>query len=312
MSPTPPPAATGRPRSRLLRALKIGGIVLLLLALGAGFLAWRMLRVETVRIDEHLHVLLGGGGNTLLLDSPEGALVVDTKFSFPASHLQKEAQRLTGKPVKMVIDTHYHFDHTGGNPLFPGAEFVGAPRTREHLIAKEALFRPGAAGEKMLPTTLVSDGKQWNFGDDYVDVRYLGVGHTDGDLVVFLHKRSILHTGDLFVNGFYPVMDPEAGGSYRALGPTLDKVIAIGAQQIIPGHGPIAAPEDLKRFREYVGLLWDHVLSGVRSGKSRDEVAAGFDAARFHLEPIYGFSSVRKNLDAAFDEATAWLAAQPK
>lgn len=304
--------ASRKKRSLGARLARWFGIALLLLLIAAGIGAWRALKVDTARIDDHLYALMGGGGNTLLLLGDEGALVVDTKFSWPAAQLQNEVKRLTGKPVKMVIDTHYHADHTHGNPKFPGAEFVGHPQTRAHLLGLDAgMFGPGAEGAAMAPTTLVSDGKQFSFADDYVDVRYLGRGHTDGDVVVFLHKRSILHTGDLFLNGYYPVFDPRGGGSLRELGPTLDKVIAIGAQKIIPGHGPMAGPDELKRFREYVGALWEHALSGVRAGKRCDEIAADFDAERFHLAPIPGFSSLRKNLEAACAEATAWAPDHP-
>ena len=286
------------------------GVALFLLLIVAGIGAWRALKVDTEKLDDRLYALMGGGGNTLMLVGDEGALVVDTKFSWPAAHLQKEVKRITGKPVKMVIDTHYHFDHTHGNPYYPGAEFVAHPRTRAHLLELDGgMFGPGAEGAAMVPTTLVDTGKQFEFADDYVDVRYLGRGHTDGDVVVFLHKRSILHTGDLFLNGLYPVIDLKGGGSVRELGPTLDKVIAIGARRIIPGHGPIAGPEDLKLFRKYIRALWDHALAAAHAGKC-DESTASFDAVPFHLSPLPGFSSLRKNIDAACEEATALVASE--
>lgn len=187
---------------RILRALAVV-LVLLLAVVGVG--AYFLMKVKTVQLDDKLYELNGGGGNTLALLSDEGALVIDTKFGPPAGKIKDEVARLTGKPVKMVINTHYHFDHTGGNPRFPGAEFVGTTRTREHLLTLEAKrFGPGTDGEKVVPTTLVDQSKQMSFGDEYVDVRYVGRGHTDGDVIVFLHKRSLVHTGDLYVGGYYP------------------------------------------------------------------------------------------------------------
>jgi cyclase len=295
------------------RVLKVVGVLLLLVAGGIGFMVWKFTRTEKVAIDDRLFTILGGGGNTLVLTSDEGALVVDTKFAWPASALKKEVEAATGKPVKMVIDTHHHIDHTHGNPKFPGAEFVAHKRAREHLLADDAMFQPGGEGEKMVPTTLIEEGKQLQFGDDFVDIRYLGRGHTDGDVAVFLHRRSILHTGDLFVNGFYPIIDTKGGGSFRELGPTLGKLCDIGAAKIIPGHGPIAGPAELANTRKYVDSLWKHVLDGVRAGKSKKDILAGFDAAPYHLHDMMaGFSTLEKNVDVAFDEATAQVAAEKK
>jgi glyoxylase-like metal-dependent hydrolase (beta-lactamase superfamily II) len=296
-------------RSLLRRIGRALLILFVLLLAGAGVLAYFAFRVTTVALDDHAWVLLGGGGNTLVLDGPEGPLVVDTKFGPPAATLEREVKRIAGKPVKMVIDTHYHIDHTHGNPRFPGAEFVSAKRTRDHLLELDAkTFGPGSDGEHEVPTTLIDDGmvKQINFGDDFVEVRQPGRGHTDGDVVVFLHKRSVLHTGDLFVNGYYPIIDPKGGGSFAELGPTLDKVIAIGAAKIIPGHGPIATPDDLVRYRKYVAALWDHVRAGVKAGKSKQEIEKGFDATPYRLSNLMvALTSLSKNVAQAYDEAVA-------
>jgi glyoxylase-like metal-dependent hydrolase (beta-lactamase superfamily II) len=292
--------------SRLRRVARVLGVLLLIVAALAGVGAYFLFRVTTVAIDEHLWVLLGGGGNTLVLDGDPGPLVVDTKFGPPAATLEREVKRVSGKPVKMVIDTHFHFDHTHGNPRFVGAEFLGAKRTREHLLALDAgMFGPGADGEKAVPTNLIDDGmvKQLNWGDDFVEVRQPGRGHTDGDVVVFLHKRSVLHTGDLFLNGYYPIIDVKGGGSFHELGPTLDKVIAIGAAKVVPGHGPICGPEELASFRKYVGSLWEHVLAGVRAGKSRQEIEKTFDPAPYGLSNLPGMSSYSKNVGQAYEEA---------
>src|SRR6185369_14190393 len=152
-------------------------------------------------------------------------------------------------------------------------EFVGHERARARLLETDAMFQPGGEGAEMVPKTFVPDGgKQLQFGDDYVDIRYLGRGHTDGDVAVFLHRRSILHAGDLFVNGFYPIIDTKGGGSLRELGPTLDKLCDIGAAKIVPGHGPIAGPAELDNTRKYVNALWKHILEGVRAGKSKSEI----------------------------------------
>jgi glyoxylase-like metal-dependent hydrolase (beta-lactamase superfamily II) len=296
---------TAKP-SRLRRIARVLGVLFLILLALAGVGAYFLFRVTTKTIDEHAWVLLGGGGNTLVLDGDPGPMVVDTKFGPPAATLEREVKRLVGRPVKLVIDTHYHFDHTHGNPRFVGAEFWGARRTRDRLLGQDAgMFGPGAEGEKAVPTNLIDDGlvKQLHWGDDFVEVRQPGRGHTDGDVVVFLHKRSLLHTGDLFLNGYYPLIDTKGGGSFAELGPTLDKVIAIGAAKVVPGHGPMCGREELVNYRKYVGSLWDHVLAGVRAGKSQKEIEKTFDPAPYGLSGLPGMSSYSKNVGLAYEEA---------
>ena len=286
------------------------GLAFLAVLVILGTIVWRFaVRTETVRLDEHAWAVMNGGGNTLVLDSPEGALVVDTKLFLSARSLQKEVAQLTGRPVKMVVNTHYHLDHAGGNVRHVGAEFVGHPKTREHLLATEPdTYGVGKEGERALTATLVPDRKQFQFGDDFVDIRYLGQGHTDGDVVVFLHKRSLLHAGDLFFNGYYPTIDPGGSGSMRAWVGTLDQALAIGAAKIIPGHGPIATNADMKNARDYLAALWAAALEGARAGKSCDDLKSSFDPKPFHLRPIPLISSFAKNVKTACAEAKAFVA----
>ncbi len=296
--------AEKKKRSLGRRILRVVGVLVLLIVAVVGVGAYYLFKVKTVELDDKLVELDGGGGNTLVLLSDDGALVIDTKFGPPSGKLKDEIAKRTGKPVKMVINTHYHFDHTGGNPRFGGAEFVGSTRTREHMQTIDAgRFGPGAEGAKMVPTTLVDTNKQLPFGDEFVDVRYCGRGHTDGDVIVFLHKRSLVHTGDLFVSGLYPIIDARAGGSFREFAATLDCVIATGAKTVVPGHGPITDMAALKKFRDYVAALWKHVEAGVRDGKSVDEITKGFDATPYGLENMPMFSSLAKNVEAAYNEA---------
>ncbi len=296
-------------RSPARRALRWLGALLLVGAAVVGILAWRQLRTETVRLDDRAFVVLGGGGNTLVLAADDGALVVDTKFSYPASQLKTQVDKLVGKPAKLVINTHYHFDHSHGNPLYAGARFMAQTRTREHLLALDpGLFGPNAPGAAMLPTELVDDVRKLRFGDEEIEVRYLGRGHTDGDIVVFLRKRSLLHMGDLFTNGLYPIADVKGGGSMRDWVATIDRAIELQPKTIIPGHGPIATLDDLKAFRAYLGAVWQHALDGATAGKSCDDIAGSFDGTPWKMAPIPGFSSQSKNLETACEEAKAEVA----
>lgn len=290
--------------------LKIVG-AFVLAGLGvAGFMTWRFMSTSEQRFDERCWALLGGGGNTLVLESEGGPLVVDTKFLFPAGKLKDAIARNSGKPVKMVVNTHFHFDHTGGNPRYVGAEFVAGPSVPERMRDYDAdTFGPGKPGEGALPKTVVPGSRSFDFGDEQVEVHHFGRGHTDGDVVVLLRKRGILHLGDLFVNGFFPVVDVKAGASVREWPGALDKALALGATTIIPGHGPVCTPAQVQRLRDFLASVWEAAVAAVKAGRSEEQLLREFDTKRFGLKPIAPGMDGSSSLKAAFAEAKEWVAA---
>jgi len=294
----------------------LGAALLLVVLLVGGFFL-KFLSTDDTRFDAHAWAMLGGGGNTLILDSDAGPLVVDTKFLYPSGKLKAAIEKSAGKPVKMVINTHYHFDHTGGNPKYVGAEFMAAATVPEHMRKEMASdFGPDKPGAATVPTTLIPttvdapNPKRFTYGDDDVEVLFLGRGHTDGDVVVLLHNRSILHMGDLFVNGAYPLVDTKAGASVREWVGVMDRAIALNAKTVIPGHGPICTTADMKLQRDYLASLWEEAMAAVKAGKSRDQAVSAHDPSRFGLKPIFPvIMGPGDNMKAAYDEAKAWVAA---
>ena len=244
-------------------------LIVLLLVLGAGgFVAYELTRLDVEQLSEDLHLVRGAGGNVAILNSSEGAVVVDSMtLKYQGKRLKDLAVSLTGKPVVMLINTHYHFDHTHGNPAFnPGTRVVATERTLHHLQVTDAEHFEGA--EALLPGEVFTDTRRITLGDKNITLLHPGRGHTDGDLVVLFEEEALLHTGDLFFNKHYPFIDLEGGGSVDAWIKTLSRVLELPFERVIPGHGEVTDRQGLLQFQTFLKEAWDSVTLASASGMS--------------------------------------------
>jgi cyclase len=267
---------------------RIGVIAAVVVAI-AGMLAVyaynRVTLLDTEAVTDSVHVIYGVGGNVAVLRTQRGAVIVDT-MSFPLQgrRIRELAERLAGGPTQAIINTHYHSDHTHGNPAWPiGTPIVATQRTREYLARFDPAFWRGAAAGSM-PHDLVTDSRDLRFGDKTVRSLFLGRGHTGGDLVVLFVEDRVLHTGDLFFNHRYPNIDLEAGGSVQEWAKTLERVLALDFDRVIPGHGPVTDRAGLAEFQRFIAEVAQYAKESAAAGKSLEETLAGA-----HLEHDRGF-----------------------
>ena len=229
----------------------IGIIILTLIVVGvtAYFVYVRpfMKKMEVtnlVQYDKELTLVLGGGGNSGILVSDSLVIVIDTKMNDAADQLFKKVKELAGSKPIVVINTHFHPDHTGGNKLYKGQTIIaGGNYTKEFWLQE--------ADKESLPTQWLKDRMDIKMGDDTVTLLNLAKNaHTASDVVVYLHKRKMLFAGDLILNKQAPVLmsgaDPDGYLSVLEILPTQFDI-----QKIIPGHGAIGGIEILNNFRQY-------------------------------------------------------------
>jgi glyoxylase-like metal-dependent hydrolase (beta-lactamase superfamily II) len=184
------------------------------------------------------------------------------------------AEKLGGGPTQAVINTHYHADHTHGNPAWPaGTRIVATERTRAYLERFDSAFWEGLAAGSA-PNDLFTDRHDLRIGDKTVRSFYLGRGHTGGDLVVLFIEDRVLHTGDLFFNRRYPNIDLEAGGSVQQWGETLERVLALDFDRVIPGHGPVTDRAGLLEFQRFITELAEFARESVAAEMSLEETLA--------------------------------------
>jgi cyclase len=211
-------------------------------------------RVSQITPDLHL-VANDYGGNVAILKTGAGAVIVDTlTLTMQGAAIEELAQELTGEPVVMIINSHYHLDHTHGNPAFSeGIRVVATERSLHHLQQLDADTFSGAP--HTLPNETFVDEHELVVGNKTIKLMRPGAGHTDGDLVALFVEDRVLHTGDLFFNQQYPNIDLEAGGSVAAWGDSLEKLFALPFDHVIPGHGELADAADMRQFQSFIRQL---------------------------------------------------------
>ncbi len=231
------------------------GAVLLVIAF-AIFVYWNVRSIELETLSDDLHVLRGVGSNVTVLNTSAGAVVVDSMTTHLQGRLiRAKVKELTGQEAVLLINTHYHLDHTHGNPSFaPGTRVVATERTLSHLQALDAGFWEGDAA-KLLPNETFSDSLKIDIGGKTIHLLHPGRGHTDGDLVVIFETEKAVAMGDLFFHEHYPNIDLEAGGSVQEWSATLDRVLQESFEIVIPGHGATTDRLGINGFQRFMGQL---------------------------------------------------------
>ncbi len=276
------------------------------LAIG-GFVANQALRdLTSVHVTDDVVLLQGPlSGNVAVLRTGAGAVVVDTMLLRSQGEAVIEAaEEAAGEPVTMVINTHYHLDHTHGNPAFAaGTRIVATDRTLHHLRELDADYWADAAAA--LPNETFADTRDIAIGNKTIRLTHPGRGHTDGDLVVLFVEDRVLHAGDLYFNRTYPNIDLEAGGSVQAWPATLDAVMPLPFDQVIPGHGELSDRAGLAAFRDFMAELAAAGREAAAQGWTREEMQS---RARFTADDGYATIGIPlvMSLDRAFVLDRAW------
>jgi cyclase len=242
-----------------MKKILLSVIVVLLIA---GIVTTVVLRedmadMQAVQLTPDLHMLTNPyGGNVAVLKTGAGAVIVDTMtLGLQGRAIQAKAEELTGEPVVAIINSHYHLDHSHGNPAFPpGTRVIATQRSLHHLKQLDADTFSGEAAQ-LLPNETFADEHSLTIGNKTLRLLRPGRGHTDGDLVVLFVEDKALHSGDLFFNKQYPNIDLEAGGSVVEWGDTLDAVLALPFEQVIPGHGALTDANGLRQFQTFIRQL---------------------------------------------------------
>lgn len=241
------------------------------------------LRITTQRLAPGLHVFSGyANGNVLALETRDGVLLVDAQSAKRVAALDTALRQVTQAPVKWIVNTHYHGDHTEGNAFFRarGAE-VWAHRRVPVQAAKDTTiaaleWHRTPLDPAAMPTKLVGDLLEMTLGGVRVTVRHYGAAHTDGDLLAWLPSYNVLHIGDLFEVGAPPFVDWWAGGSLDGMIRVIDTVLTAvnDSTQIVPGHGAVSTRADLRRYREMLATVRSRVLAGLAAGTADAALAA--------------------------------------
>jgi len=241
-------------------------------------------KLDVVKLKEDLFVIHNDyvPGNTTVMVTNEGLILVDDKFEIDHASILAEVKKISSQPVKYVINTHHHGDHSGGNAKLQalGAQVVSSWQARQQMVDGK---QPG------LSNITIDNKASLYLGGKRVDLFYFGRGHTNGDIVALFPAQRVLAAGDLFTIGDTTpeLVDYPGGGSAKQWPQTIAGVLSLDFDQVVPGHGTVGTKADMRKFHDTSIRLKNRVHEMIVGKKSKDEIAkmltAEFHYAEFHL-----------------------------
>jgi glyoxylase-like metal-dependent hydrolase (beta-lactamase superfamily II) len=248
--------------------------------------------LETKALRSGLHVVSGAGGNVAVAVGSDGIFIVDDKLEAAAPELVAAIAHLHAGPIRFVINTHWHFDHVGGNERIAGRgavvvahDNVRARMSRDQFIAAVGRQVP-ASPAIALPVITFAEALTLHLNGDDIEVHHVPNAHTDGDSIVNFRAANVVHMGDTFFNGLYPFIDLSSGGSIDGMIAAAGRVLdAIDAETIvIPGHGPVTDRTGLARYRDMLVEARRRVVDLIAAGRSREQVLSARPLADYDAE----------------------------
>lgn len=280
---------------------KTAGLLALVLALAAGGAAgqrdFSKVEIRATRLSASIYMLAGAGGNMGLSVGEDAVFLVDDQYAPLTDRIAAAIAKITPKPVRFVLNTHWHGDHVGGNENFAsaGAILVAHENVRRRMSTEQFIefhrTSVPASPRAALPVVTFTDGVTFHLNGEEIRAIHVPRAHTDGDAIVHFLKSDVIHAGDVFWNGMYPFIDASSGGSIRGTIAACDKVLAIAGPQtkIIPGHGPLSDRAGLQAYRDMLAGVLARIEPLVRDGRKLEEIVAARPTAQFDGQWGKGF-----------------------
>ena len=233
--------------------------------------------VKATKVAGNVYVLTGSGGNIGATVGSDGVAIIDDQFAPLAPKIQAALRQLSPKPVRFVINTHWHGDHTGGNPIFAEtATILAHLNVRQRLISggKTPFIEFPPVTGKALPVVTFEQGLSLWWNGEEIRAIHPGIGHTDGDSVIWFMQSKVVHMGDDYFAGMFPFVDLASGGSVTKLIESVDVILGqIPAEaKVIPGHGPVTGVAELRGYRGMLDGVVAAVRKGLASGKTVEQM----------------------------------------
>ena len=260
-------------------------------------------RLQIREVKDGLYVIPGfdgnmSGGNVAVRVTDDGVIIVDDKYLYSYDFIAAQVRSVTDQPIRYVLNTHHHFDHAGSN-----ADFMQNAEVIAHKNARANIVRNNQTGA---PRVVFGDETAVFLGGVEVQAHHVGRGHMNGDAVIYFPDLRAVHTGDLFIWGqrldgstLAPFWDFGNGGSATEWPTTLDKLLALDFDTVIPGHGPILTKNEVRTFRRNLQTVLDRVQGQIEAGATRDNIASRVDTTDL------GWPLAPVRLQDVYDELTA-------
>lgn len=245
--------------------------------------------IKTTEVTSSIYMLEGYGGNIGLSIGDDGTFVIDDQFAPLTDRIQQAIAALTDQPVRFVVNTHWHIDHAGGNENLGkgGAIIVAHDNVRKRLekgqfvAAFNAEIPPAPAAA--LPVITFDQGVTFHWNNETLEVLHVAPAHTDGDAVIYFKDANVVHTGDLYWNGLYPVIDASSGGSAAGMVTGIEEILARidSNTKVIPGHGPLSNKAEMQVYHKMLKASHASIKALRDQGKTIEEIVAAKPTADF-------------------------------
>jgi glyoxylase-like metal-dependent hydrolase (beta-lactamase superfamily II) len=260
--------------------------------------------IKTTKVAGSVYMLEGAGGNIGVSAGADGLLIVDDQFAPLAEKIKAALAAIDQGDLKFVLNTHWHGDHVGGNPVFGLEALIVAHENVRQRVSTEQTVR----GQKVpplpaagLPVITFGEGLTIHFNGEGVVLIHAPAGHTDGDSIIFFPTSKVLHMGDHFFNGAFPYVDLASGGSVQGMAKNVAMALEAFPEdvKIIPGHGPLATRADMQKFQRMLVESMATVKAGIDAGKKLEDLqkaglgdewkdwGTGFIPTNFWIQTVY-------------------------
>jgi cyclase len=304
----------------IVRAMKHSSLLVLvgvMLAVGGVAFAqqqdFEKVTIKTTKVSESIYMLEGAGGNIGVSVGEDGVIVIDDQYAPLTPKIQAAIAAITPKPVKFVLNTHWHGDHVGGNENLAsvGAVIVAHENVRKRMSTEQfvEMFKrkvpPSPA--KALPVVTFTSDITLHFNGEDIRVIHPDPAHTDGDAIIVFPKAKVVHMGDCYMTISYPFADLSSGGSFDGFVSLTDKVVGMTDEsfKIIPGHGPLSNRAELKAWHDMLVEIRAAVKKQVDAGKKLDAIQKQNLTAKWDEKWGQKFIKPDQIVDFAFQAVTA-------
>ena len=285
-------------------------ILLLILFLCLAFVSLQLhaQQEEPITIENvsgAVYCLYGSGGNIGIYVGEDSLLIVDAQYAKTANAVMAKIKELSPKKIEYLINTHYHGDHTSGNPIIgKDAQIISQQNCKKSLLAG---LKPEETPESIgAPNKTFDTEMTITLGDETVRLVYMGPGHTSGDTIVIFDKAKVIHAGDLFFHGMPPYIDVNDGSDTQNWVRTIQALAEKHPDfQVIPGHGKVTNMKEYVKFADYLNTLIKEVSAAIKAGKTKEQAVESIDLSSFtYIQDLGEFLTKKKNIEWIYDEMT--------
>ena len=298
----------------LFRHLTVSVVSIALLSWGSPSAAqsqnFDKVEIKTVPVVEGVYMLVGEGGNIGVSTGKDGVFLIDDQFAPLTGKIQAAVAEISDQPLRFLLNTHWHADHSGGNENFgkAGAVIIAHDQVRKRLSTKQFIKAFGreipASPAIALPIVTFGDTMTLHLNGQTIHTFHVEAAHTDGDSVIHFREANVIHTGDTYFNGIYPFIDTENGGSIEGMITAVERILAItnNNTKIIPGHGPLSNRAELIAYRQMLLDVRSRTLFAIQRGETLENFITAKPTTDYDKTWGKGFLSPEKFLTIVYQD----------